>query len=138
MSIQKGIEVRWCETHNQLVVGKNDHCGCEFSEGCAFDNQDQRGWLDDNTPDCRIVPMVLVKPKEDKSMSDYSRDLGERLRQARKRAGLSLDQLQTKTGGEFKASVVGAYERGQRAITVERLHGLCVIYGIHPVVVIPV
>ena len=71
-------------------------------------------------------------------MSDYSRALGERLRLARKRAGLSLHQLQTKTEGEFKASVVGAYERGERAITVERLDGLCSVYGVNPVAVIPI
>lgn len=41
------------------------------------------------------------------------------------------------TDGEFKSSVVGAYERGERAITVIRLNRLCQIYGISMAVVLP-
>lgn len=37
-----GTQVRWCVTHDQFVAGDNSHCGCEFSEGCAFDNTHDR------------------------------------------------------------------------------------------------
>lgn len=34
------------------------------------------------------------------------------------------------TGGEYKASVVGAYERGERAISVQRFVGLANVYDV--------
>jgi transcriptional regulator with XRE-family HTH domain len=37
--------------------------------------------------------------------------------------------VETNTDGEFKASVVGAYERGERAISVQRFSRLAEIYG---------
>jgi transcriptional regulator with XRE-family HTH domain len=37
--------------------------------------------------------------------------------------------VETQTDGEFKASVVGAYERGERAISVQRFARLSEIYG---------
>ncbi len=70
-------------------------------------------------------------------MSNYTRILGAKLRTARRSRGLSLQALQTLTGGEFKMSAVGAYERGERALTVEKLDRLCTIYGVHPISVIP-
>ncbi len=73
--------------------------------------------------------------------TDYNKRLGHNLRNARRsyrgpgrtgstRAPLSLDDVAVQTGGEFKASVVGAYERGERAITAVRLHDLCEFYGV--------
>ena len=38
--------------------------------------------------------------------------------------------VEATTAGEFKASVLGAYERGQRNITVARLHRLAQLYGV--------
>lgn len=70
-------------------------------------------------------------------MSEFNRLLGANLRDARKSAGLSLRAVTVETHNEFKSSVLGAYERGERAITVERLDRLCGFYGIHPVSVIP-
>ena len=60
----------------------------------------------------------------------FSRSLGRSLRAARQRLGLSLEMVEATTGGEFKASVLGAYERGQRNITVARLHRLSKLYGV--------
>jgi hypothetical protein len=37
--------------------------------------------------------------------------------------------VESQTSGEFKASVVGAYERGERAISVQRFARLSDIYG---------
>ncbi len=70
-------------------------------------------------------------------MSDYNKRLGVKLRTARTNAGLSLDRLAAQTHGEFKASAVGSYERGERAISVERFARLCSIYAVHPVTVLP-
>jgi transcriptional regulator with XRE-family HTH domain len=58
------------------------------------------------------------------------RDLGERLRQLRIARGLTLHAVQDATGGEFKAASLGAYERGQRALTVQRLDRLASVYGV--------
>lgn len=41
------------------------------------------------------------------------------------------------TDGEFKASVVGAYERGERAMSVQRLVRLAEIYSLQPVELLP-
>lgn len=57
------IEIRWCEEHNQYVAGENNHCGCEFSEGCWFDNSDDR-YPEVGSP-CRIVPKMLVDKEEE-------------------------------------------------------------------------
>ncbi len=55
--------------------------------------------------------------------------LGQRLRAARRHRGWSLGEVEAQTDGEFKASVVGAYERGERAISVQRFVRLAEIYG---------
>ena len=60
----------------------------------------------------------------------YCRNLGRSLRAARQRLGLSLEMVEATTAGEFKASVLGAYERGQRNITVARLHRLAHLYNV--------
>lgn len=56
--------------------------------------------------------------------------LGLRLRNARRQRGWSLGELESYTGGEFKSSVVGAYERGERALSVQRLVRLAEIYAV--------
>jgi transcriptional regulator with XRE-family HTH domain len=60
----------------------------------------------------------------------FSATLGLRLRAARRQRGWSLGELESYTGGEFKASVVGAYERGERALSVQRLVRLAEIYAV--------
>ena len=47
--------------------------------------------------------------------------VGERLRAIRRQKGLSLHDVEARSTLEFKASVLGAYERGERAISVPRL-----------------
>ncbi len=54
--------------------------------------------------------------------------LGEHLRRLRKQKGLSLPDVQALSEGEFKASVMGAYERGERAISAVRLAKLAALY----------
>lgn len=56
--------------------------------------------------------------------------VGDRLRAIRRQKGMSLHDVEAKSGMEFKASVLGAYERGERAISVPRLLRLADIYGV--------
>jgi transcriptional regulator with XRE-family HTH domain len=59
----------------------------------------------------------------------YARELGHRLRQARRQLRLSLHDVETRSAGRWKAAVVGSYERGQRVMTVARLAHLADFYG---------
>lgn len=43
---------------------------------------------------------------------------------------MSLTEVEALTNQEFKASVLGAYERGERAMSVQRLVRLASVYGI--------
>lgn len=56
--------------------------------------------------------------------------VGERLRAIRRQKGLSLHDVEARSNFEFKASVLGAYERGERAISVPRLIRLSQIYEV--------
>src|SRR3954453_2463447 len=62
--------------------------------------------------------------------TDYSRALGARLRAIRNQQGLSLQGVEDKSHGRWKAVGVGSYERGDRAVTVQRLSELAVFYGV--------
>jgi len=56
--------------------------------------------------------------------------VGDRLRSIRRQKGLSLHDVEARSDLEFKASVLGAYERGERAISVPRLLRLAEIYEV--------
>jgi transcriptional regulator with XRE-family HTH domain len=56
--------------------------------------------------------------------------VGERLRNIRLQKGLSLHDVEERSVKEFKASVLGAYERGERSISVPRLQRLAIFYGV--------
>jgi transcriptional regulator with XRE-family HTH domain len=60
----------------------------------------------------------------------YIRAVGARLRVVRNQLGLSLQAVEATSNQEFKASVLGAYERGERAVSVSRLQRLAKLYGI--------
>src|SRR3954451_18413627 len=62
--------------------------------------------------------------------SDYSRALGSRLRAIRTQQRLSLHGVEEKSEGRWKAVVVGSYERGDRAVTVQRLAEVAGFYGV--------
>jgi transcriptional regulator with XRE-family HTH domain len=62
--------------------------------------------------------------------SDYAKALGSRLRAIRTQQGLSLHGVEEKSQGRWKAVVVGSYERGDRAVTVQRLSELAEFYGV--------
>ncbi len=61
---------------------------------------------------------------------NYARRVGERLRNVRKQQRLSLQAVEAASNQEFKASVLGAYERGERAISVPRLQRLAKFYNV--------
>lgn len=61
---------------------------------------------------------------------EYSGRVGERLRAIRRQKRLSLQEVEASSKQEFKASVLGAYERGERAISVPRLQRLARFYNV--------
>src|SRR4029453_4955767 len=63
-------------------------------------------------------------------MGDYAKALGSKLRAIRQQQGLSLHGVEQKSGGRWKAVVVGSYERGDRAVTVQKLAELADFYGV--------
>lgn len=67
---------------------------------------------------------------EESMSSTYASRVGERLRVVRKQKRLSLQAVEATSHDEFKASVLGAYERGERAISVPRLQRLARFYNV--------
>ncbi|SHG66643.1 transcriptional regulator, XRE family [Jatrophihabitans endophyticus] len=60
----------------------------------------------------------------------YAKALGARLRAVRMQQHLSLHGVERKSSGRWKAVVVGSYERGDRAVSVQRLSELADFYGV--------
>lgn len=67
---------------------------------------------------------------EDVVPAAYEKRVGERLRGIRLQKGFSLHDVESLSSKEFKASVLGAYERGERSISVPRLQRLAMFYGV--------
>jgi transcriptional regulator with XRE-family HTH domain len=68
--------------------------------------------------------------EDEVALRSYSRRVGERLRAIRRQRRLSLQEVEAQSALEFKASVLGAYERGERSISVPRLQRLAAYYGV--------
>ena len=62
--------------------------------------------------------------------ASYNDMVGNRLRSIRRQRGLSLQEVQRLSGGEFKAAVVGAYERGERSLSLPRLQRLAQFFQV--------
>jgi transcriptional regulator with XRE-family HTH domain len=60
----------------------------------------------------------------------YAQQVGHRLRAIRRQKGRSLQEVEAVSEHEFKASVLGAYERGERVISVPRLQRLAQLYSV--------
>jgi transcriptional regulator with XRE-family HTH domain len=58
--------------------------------------------------------------------------VGRALRHARRANGLTLRTAAERSGGSFKASALGAYERGERRISLERFSALASLYNVAP------
>jgi len=63
-------------------------------------------------------------------VTSYNELVGARLRSIRKQRGLSLQDVQRLSEGEFKAAVVGAYERGERSLSLPRLQRLSIFFQV--------
>lgn len=63
-------------------------------------------------------------------MTHDGKAIGERLRAIRKQRGLSLAQAAERSQGRWGAACIGAYERGDRGVTVARLIELAEFYGV--------
>ena len=70
-------------------------------------------------------------------MSEYGKALGSRLRAVRAQQGLSLQGVEQRSQGQWKAVVIGSYERGDRAVTVQRLAELAEFYGVPIAALLP-
>ena len=60
----------------------------------------------------------------------YAKALGERLRDIRLQKSMSLQNVQEASEGRWKAAVIGAYERGDRNVSIARLAELADFYGV--------
>ena len=60
----------------------------------------------------------------------YAVAVGARLREVRRQQALSLQAVEAMSGLEFRASALGAYERGERVISVPRLQRLAALYRV--------
>jgi transcriptional regulator with XRE-family HTH domain len=87
------------------------------SVGCT-DVKEREFMLSDNEVGGAVMP------------PSYGRKVGERLRGIRRQKRLSLQEVEAASNQEFKASVLGAYERGERAISVPRLQRLARFYSV--------
>lgn len=56
--------------------------------------------------------------------------LGERLREIRNQQGMTLHDVEERSDGRWKAAVIGAYERGDRAISAPKLIELARFYRV--------
>lgn len=63
-------------------------------------------------------------------VSRISETIGEALRRARKRRGLTLHDVDRISHGRFKPSSVGSYERGTRTISTPLFCELAALYGV--------
>lgn len=72
----------------------------------------------------------LAEGELDDEARAYARSVGERLRAIRRQKRMSLQEVERESDLEFKASVLGAYERGERAISVPRLQRLAATYRV--------
>lgn len=57
-------------------------------------------------------------------------ELGRKLRSVREQQGLTLRSAAARSEGLFAASLLGAYERGERAVSVQRLAELADVYDV--------
>ena len=71
----------------------------------------------------------MEKDSDDQDKA-YRGLVGERIRSIRKQKRLSLQEVEARSEAEFKASVLGAYERAERDISVPRLQRLANFYNV--------
>jgi len=63
-------------------------------------------------------------------MDDYPRRVGARLRNLRRLRGFTLQQVEVLSNRQLKGSLLAAYERGDRNVSVARLHQIAGLYNV--------
>ncbi|HXX89139.1 MAG TPA: transcriptional regulator [Acidimicrobiales bacterium] len=91
---------------------------------------DGAGYDEDRTAMVNQTVLAEEDEQEEAARAAYARAVGSRLRAVRKQMRLSLQAVEAMSDQEFKASVLGAYERGERAISVPRLQRLAKLYDV--------
>lgn len=74
--------------------------------------------------------MATANHSDEEHSARYAAAVGARLRAVRRQKRMSLQAVEASSGQEFKASVLGAYERGERSISVPRLQRLARLYDV--------
>jgi transcriptional regulator with XRE-family HTH domain len=72
----------------------------------------------------------MSSTEDESAGSSFSVEVGKRLRAVRRGKGLSLDDVESASGGRWSASAVGAYERGFRNLSLPRLQELAAFYEV--------
>ena len=80
--------------------------------------------------------MTDVNQNEQHESATFVEEVGHRLRAIRRQQGLSLEDVEERSGGRWSASAVGAYERGYRVLSLARLRELAEFYGVPMSVVV--
>jgi transcriptional regulator with XRE-family HTH domain len=65
-------------------------------------------------------------------MTGFNAAAGEVLRRVRRSRGMTVREVERRSGEVFKASVLSGYERGERAISLRRFWELAQFYGVPP------
>jgi transcriptional regulator with XRE-family HTH domain len=66
----------------------------------------------------------------DDEPTDFSVEVGRRLRAIRRARRMSLDEVERRSGGRWSASAIGAYERGFRNLSLPRLRELAEFFEV--------
>lgn len=76
------------------------------------------------------VSLTAADESPDSLMAAYTRMVGRRLRTVREQRLYSLRDVERESASEFTSSVVSAYERGERMMSVQRLDRLARFYDV--------
>lgn len=69
-------------------------------------------------------------------MGGFTAAVGIALRRARRARGLTLRAVSRLSDGRYKPTSIAGYERGERAISLERFCGLCRLYDVDPTILL--
>lgn len=76
------------------------------------------------------LSLTSADESPDSMMAAYTRMVGQRLRTVREQRLYSLRDVERESASEFTSSVVSAYERGERMMSVQRLDRLARFYDV--------
>jgi transcriptional regulator with XRE-family HTH domain len=76
------------------------------------------------------LPETPSRGTKNPPRNKYGKDVGARLRTIRLQQGMTLLEVESRSEGRWKAVVVGSYERGDRAISANKLMALAEFYAV--------